>query len=240
MKKVGYLLLCFIAVLTIASCKKDKCNGLVCQNGGSCEDGKCQCATGFSGTNCEVNNNPCANVTCYYGGVCLTGTCICPGHTSGTDCSVLETPSKMYLTGVTVNHFHPTNPVGVQWDADMGGGNPDIYPVIKRDGIVIYNGHAQSLLYGYNPDANYDTQHKFYLHEDSIAITDVTNPNYRIELWDYDDGVNPDDSMFGFNFKPYTGIDGFPGSFSYHDTTGYNDEFEFRVTFYENHSNYVW
>jgi hypothetical protein len=146
----------------------------------------------------------------------------------------------MYIIGVTVNHFHPTNPFGVIWDADRAGDNADIYPIIKRNGVVIFNGYTDNINYCYKPNANYDTQYKFILHEDSITITDITNPNYRIELWDYDDGINPDDSMYGFNFTPYTGLDGFPSSVSYHDTTYYNDEFEFRVNFWENNSTYVW
>src|SRR5688500_16735288 len=121
MKKVIYLI-SLALLITIAACKKDKCEGVVCNNGGTCDDGKCRCTADFTGASCDSSTSDCANVICHHGGVCLTGTCICPAHTSGADCGVLETPSRMYIMGVTVNHFHPTDRAGTTWDADMGGG----------------------------------------------------------------------------------------------------------------------
>lgn len=51
----------YTAVLTIAaftavvtgSCKKDKCETVFCQNGGTCSNGACLCATGYQGTTCQ-------------------------------------------------------------------------------------------------------------------------------------------------------------------------------------------
>jgi hypothetical protein len=42
--------------ITYTSCNKDECKDVVCANGGTCnsEDGSCSCATGFSGTTCQV------------------------------------------------------------------------------------------------------------------------------------------------------------------------------------------
>ena len=51
---------CFLltAVNGIVSCKKDKdkdkCEDVVCQNGGSCNDGVCSCPAGYEGTNCQT------------------------------------------------------------------------------------------------------------------------------------------------------------------------------------------
>lgn len=50
----------FTAILTLIlffltgyySCIKDKCSGIVCQNGGICVDGACACIDGYEGTNC--------------------------------------------------------------------------------------------------------------------------------------------------------------------------------------------
>jgi hypothetical protein len=42
------------SAVTYTSCNKDECKDVVCQNGGSCVDGTCQCATGYEGTNCET------------------------------------------------------------------------------------------------------------------------------------------------------------------------------------------
>jgi hypothetical protein len=36
------------------SCEKDTCEGLNCQNGGSCTEGFCRCNTGYEGTECEI------------------------------------------------------------------------------------------------------------------------------------------------------------------------------------------
>jgi hypothetical protein len=43
----------FGAVL-YTSCTKDECKDVVCQNGGTCSEGVCTCATGYEGTNCET------------------------------------------------------------------------------------------------------------------------------------------------------------------------------------------
>lgn len=43
----------FGAVL-YTSCNKDACKDVVCQNSGTCSDGKCTCVTGYTGTNCET------------------------------------------------------------------------------------------------------------------------------------------------------------------------------------------
>ena len=42
--------------LTVNSCTKDEdpCDEVTCQNGGSCNDGNCTCATGYQGSLCET------------------------------------------------------------------------------------------------------------------------------------------------------------------------------------------
>ena len=42
----------FVAVIS-SSCHKDKCSGVICQNGGACSNGSCVCPTGYSGNFCE-------------------------------------------------------------------------------------------------------------------------------------------------------------------------------------------
>jgi hypothetical protein len=47
----------FLVILTlgILSCAKpDPCEEIVCQNGGTCSDGTCNCPEGFAGTLCET------------------------------------------------------------------------------------------------------------------------------------------------------------------------------------------
>ena len=38
------------------SCNPDACKDVVCSNGGSCTDGSCTCASGFEGSNCEIQS----------------------------------------------------------------------------------------------------------------------------------------------------------------------------------------
>lgn len=42
--------------VTYTSCNKDECKDVVCQNGGTCVDGNCVCATGYEGANCETES----------------------------------------------------------------------------------------------------------------------------------------------------------------------------------------
>jgi hypothetical protein len=41
---------------TFVSCNPDACKDVVCNNGGTCNDGDCVCASGFEGTNCETQS----------------------------------------------------------------------------------------------------------------------------------------------------------------------------------------
>lgn len=41
-------------MVTYTACTKDECKDVVCQNGGTCVTGTCNCPTGYEGTNCET------------------------------------------------------------------------------------------------------------------------------------------------------------------------------------------
>lgn len=48
------LMLSAFAAIIVSSCKKSEpCSGVVCNNSGTCVNGKCSCPTGYSGTFCE-------------------------------------------------------------------------------------------------------------------------------------------------------------------------------------------
>jgi hypothetical protein len=41
------------SAVTYTSCTKDKCKDVTCNNGGTCSDGNCTCASGYEGTSCD-------------------------------------------------------------------------------------------------------------------------------------------------------------------------------------------
>lgn len=43
-----------ILVALNSSCATDPCDGVTCENGGTCNSGKCDCPDGFSGSRCEI------------------------------------------------------------------------------------------------------------------------------------------------------------------------------------------
>ena len=216
-----------VALVTIAACKQNNCEGVVCNNGGVCVDGNCQCTSAFTGTNCDVHTNPCDTVACYNGGLCNAGVCNCPAHTSGPFCQTQETPSEIWCPRLVIEGFNPADPSGNLWDT---GGMPDIYPVVKLGSTVIFDRTSWK-----RDNANYNTWYSFDLGTSNFQLPDFTNPNYRMEVWDYDGGSGLDTYMDGFNFTPYTDSTGFRGSIELTDTVTYHDKFIMRVYF-----NYYW
>lgn len=83
MKRINLLILLlsiFILTISTESCKKDD-----------------NCPTGFSGTNCEIEDL-CViqNVNCQNGGACVDGTCDCPTGYIGTSCETFD-PAQVQL-----------------------------------------------------------------------------------------------------------------------------------------------
>jgi len=92
--KFSFLLMGLIALTTVVSCDWEdeeptdtSCDSVICYNGGVCQNGTCNCPPGYSGDECEVDNNgDCAGVACYNGGTCVNGTCDCPPNYTGPNC----------------------------------------------------------------------------------------------------------------------------------------------------------
>jgi len=61
MKNVFLILFSAVLVGAISSCNSDSgsesCDTVVCQNGGTCDDGTCECPTGFTGEFCQTVDN---------------------------------------------------------------------------------------------------------------------------------------------------------------------------------------
>ena len=82
----------FLSLTALTSC--DECRGLLgnqkitCSNGGTCNDGACDCLKGFFGDDCtDVDSCELLDVVCVRG-YCETGQCFCDPGFSGDDCSI--------------------------------------------------------------------------------------------------------------------------------------------------------
>jgi hypothetical protein len=43
--------------VTYTACNKDECNGVICENNGTCISGSCSCPAGYEGTRCEKKSS---------------------------------------------------------------------------------------------------------------------------------------------------------------------------------------
>lgn len=81
------LFLTTILLIGLSGC--DNCRDVQCLNGGECVDGRCDCAYGYTGDDCSVDDLCAQNrVRCVNGGLCVNGICECPEGFSGSACEI--------------------------------------------------------------------------------------------------------------------------------------------------------
>jgi hypothetical protein len=129
MNQIKKVLLTVIATVgvfsaTFMSCTPDPCKDVICNNGGSCLDGACQCASGFEGTNCQTLSRAKFIGTYNCSDACSTGSGtyvntisasadsmkITFGNMSGLT-TALATPTSVFATVSGSNFTIPSQPV---------------------------------------------------------------------------------------------------------------------------------
>ncbi len=97
--------------ITYTSCNKDECKDVVCQNGGTCNEGNCDCPTGYEGTSCETKS-----VTKFVGTWAVSEDC------SSTPYQVTITADPSNVSGVIVSNLgnYGCNVGGtIAWDGSV-------------------------------------------------------------------------------------------------------------------------
>lgn len=117
-----------LSMMLYTACTKDRCRDINCLNGGTCNDGLCECPPGWAGPNCEID--ACSTLACANGGTCYEGSCICPVGYEGTQC---ETESRTKFIGI--------------WFVTEDGtsGNPSQYIASVQPDAVVNTVHVLNL-----------------------------------------------------------------------------------------------
>jgi len=128
---------------------QDPCDPNPCQNGGSCLDGACTCATGFLGENCETKD-PCEPNPCQNGGSCTDGACTCADGFSGENCETEDPVEVLTEACYDLDTDYYGSDIGAEFDVasakecqNICAGNPDCkfftYITTKSDRTDIHN-----------------------------------------------------------------------------------------------------
>jgi hypothetical protein len=98
---------------------------------------------------------------------------------------------------VDVTSFPPTDANGAGWDTFDGA---DIYIDIQQNGQLVFS------YPNFYEDANLNTVYPFTI--DNVYLD--PSLDYEFRVYDYDDGITPDDYMGGISGKVYSDNNGFP------------------------------
>jgi hypothetical protein len=107
MKKISILFLFFLVIYGCDPCKNKECNQ------GTCVNGDCECNTGWTGANCDVDM--CAGINCV-NGTCVAGICECETNYEGTLCDEIIDPCY----GVDCGTHGDCNATSGDCDCDNG------------------------------------------------------------------------------------------------------------------------
>ncbi len=98
-----------VALISITTVSCDECIGMFgkekvqCNNGGTCNDGECDCLKGYSGPSCDsLDLCELNDVDCVFG-LCVNGDCNCQDGYEGQLCEI-ETREK-FLGSYTISEY---------------------------------------------------------------------------------------------------------------------------------------
>uniref|UniRef100_A0A1A8RL07 EGF-like domain-containing protein n=1 Tax=Nothobranchius rachovii TaxID=451742 RepID=A0A1A8RL07_9TELE len=70
-------------------CSRASCP-VLCSGNGQYSRGRCQCYSGWKGTECDVPSNQCIDINCGGHGICMMGSCICNTGYKGDNCEEVD------------------------------------------------------------------------------------------------------------------------------------------------------
>lgn len=73
---------------------------VLCSGNGQYSRGRCQCYSGWKGTECDVPANQCIDIHCGGHGICIMGACICNTGYKGDNCE--EGKNNLFQKGALV------------------------------------------------------------------------------------------------------------------------------------------
>ncbi|RMX54353.1 hypothetical protein pdam_00018400 [Pocillopora damicornis] len=91
--------------------ERDKCEPNRCKNGGTCVDlyhsFRCECISGYSGSQCQEVFDPCSYPRCYSGASCRTArfmsfVCDCPAGLTGSLCQQAEITTEEVHSNISI------------------------------------------------------------------------------------------------------------------------------------------
>ena len=109
----------FMLLIGFSGCETDLCKDVVCENGGTCFEGDCVCATGYEGTDCSEESR-----TKFVGA--WTGTETCPGGTISFPCTI--STSTAAVTRILFSNFADLNSFSI---------TEQVYGEVNGDAVTI-------------------------------------------------------------------------------------------------------
>lgn len=85
LKRANTWVSCCCFYLLFSLCVAAACP-VLCSGNGQYSRGRCQCYSGWKGTECDVPANQCIDIHCGGHGICIMGACICNTGYKGDNC----------------------------------------------------------------------------------------------------------------------------------------------------------